>query len=603
MTTTRRRLAVAVLTAASVALASCGVTTSDAPQRIGDGLDAFAPANADTYAQPAGPTGIRDPEELVLAYLDAAAGTDEAPIERVREFLAPEALESWQPGKNSPRQVVRVLGVNIGAEEGGVTRVKLAVEWIGVLRDAGKLERSQNSQPDLTFKIIRSGGQDPRLQFSDVPPMMLLRDQALYEHYRAFPVYYWDKSGQVLVPDVRYFSRATNQDLRLTTAVDYLLAGPSSWVESVVDPVREGTKRGDNLVLASTDTQLRVNLSGAAYADEREARRLMSQLRWTLGAVNGKPVELSLNIEGSPRPIDGASDDYLRDNGTFTLPRPAQTYAIPQTGANKGRVVAKNVSVQPVLLSDKTVNRDVVSAAINRDATYGAIVSRTGGRLSLSVVSVDKDGTAPRHVAVRVGRPTSIARPAWLYKTDKALVAIDGVLHVVDGGSSTARELSSLNVSGVTQVSVATDGRRVALLARRKVYVAPVTVDGATVTVGTAQLVKTSFEPTGVVWSAENQLLVMGTADNRVVAWTFNADGAAAREAKENGPSGEIRLDVAQALALQGLADLSTYAPPPWDSSLAQTVYAQVNGQAYQYYPGSGTVRREDGSSLVFYPS
>ncbi|GAA1745608.1 LpqB family beta-propeller domain-containing protein [Luedemannella helvata] len=599
--TTIRRLALAVTTVASIALAGCGVTTSDAPHRVGDGLDAFAPVNADTYVQPRDPTGIRDPEELVVAYLNAAAGTDEAPIDRVRKFLAPEALESWQPGRNGPRQVVRVLDIDPGPEEGGVTKVKVSVEPVGVLREAGKLERSQSNQTELTFKIVRIGGQDPQLKFSDVPPMMLLQDQALREHYQAIPVYYWDKTGQVLVPDLRYFSRATARDLLLTTAVDYLLAGPSPWVESVVDPVREGTKRGDNLVLVSTDGTVRVNLQGAA--DEREAGRLMSQLRWTLGAVNGKPTKLTLNIEGSPRPIDGASDDYLKDNGTFTLPRPSQTYSIPQGGANKGRVIADNVPVQPMLLSDRNVNRNVVSAAVNRDATLGAIVARTGDRLSLALVSVGKDDTGLRHIAVNVGRPSSIARPAWLYKTDKALVAIDGVLHVVDSGSSTARELSSLNLTGVTQVSVSTDGRRIALLADKKVYIAPVTVDGATVTVGTAQLIRTRFEATGVVWSAENQVLVMGTVDNRVVAWTFNSHGAAAVEAKENGRSGEVQIDVAQALALQGLTDLSAYPPSPWDPSLVPSVYAQVNGQAHQYYPGSGTVGRVDGSSLVFYPN
>ncbi|GAA1820614.1 hypothetical protein GCM10009682_46090 [Luedemannella flava] len=593
MTRTRRYLAAVAAGLVVVALAGCGVTATDEPRRIDDGLDVAALPDTSTYVPPPGPDEVRDrdPVGFVMAYLNAAAGTDNQAIDRVRRFVDSAESDAWQPAKGDARKVVRVVGTPTRESvREGVTQVKVTVEAVGLLDSAGELGAPQiGAKEVLTFEVTRVGNQSPRL--SKAPSDLLLLDRALHDHYEALPVYYWDKSDKVLVPDLRYFSRAENRERRTTTAVEYLLAGPSLGLQQVVRGIPDGAKL-NNLVVPQ-DSGVMVDIADAAYTDEQEAQKLVTQLRWTLRGVTGEETSLALRVEGSPRQIDGTSDAYLKANGSYQQPN--QRFTIGS--AAKGKVVADGAKL-PVL-SDPQVNRDVVTAAVNRDFSLGAFVRRDAGGLSLWVVRANNTTGSTTRVRVNVGDATAISRPAWLYQTDSALVAVDGVLHAVKSDGQ-LRQLSAGGATGVTQVAAAPDGRRVALIASGKVYVASVTADGSIVSV---RQVKTSFTATGVVWSSQTQILVMGTMPNRVVAWIFNADGADGIEGTATTDQGP-KIDALQALALQGMTDLTAVPTTPEDKGVVNAVYARVGDKVYNYYPrSSGLVSPIEGETLVFYPN
>jgi hypothetical protein len=602
MTGMRRRLALVLALVATIALAGCGVSATKKPTRLGDGLDAVGqPADQDDYTPPPGPTGIRDAESLVKAYLNASAGGGEVAATRVRQFLTQDARADWQPDQERPT-VVRPLRFTHEPKSGGVTRVSVTVQSIGTLTDAGKIEPVAASQGPLIFDVVSAAGSN-ELLIKSAPPVVLLQESALRDYYQAISVYYWDKFSQVLVPDLRYISRAESVERRLSIAMDYLIDGPSTWLAQAVSSLRQGTKWKGPLVVddPSTGGKL-VNFSASAFSTDEEARKFMSQLRWTLASVLGKSVKLTLQIENVPRAdVDGQSDDYLADNGANTLPRTAPLYVVHPTGADKDRVVAESTE-QPFILKDSEANHNVVTAAVNRDASAAAFVRRSGNHLSLSVTSLNESKDDTNSVLVDIGSPTSISRPTWLYQTDQALVAANGsVLSINRNGVS--HTLSLLGVSGVTHVVAAPDGRRVALLAGGRVYVAPVIINSSNVSVLSAKPVTADLTATGVVWASENKLLVMGTSTAGVTSQLLSTDGSAAALSRLPSQPGEepLKLDNAQSAQLQNLTDLSTVPTTPFDPNGIGWVYAQAKGQIYQYYPGTGSISALDDKSVAFY--
>src|SRR6185436_16153642 len=108
----------------------------------------------------------------------------------------------------------------------------VTVHWrqIGTLTASGTIDPGQPPPPKpVTFHVIETSPGQFRLD-GGVPPGLYLSDKALLDPrwYRTNPIYFWDKSGRVLVPDVRYLPLFIEPSQRPTTIVDHLLAGPSS---------------------------------------------------------------------------------------------------------------------------------------------------------------------------------------------------------------------------------------------------------------------------------------------------------------------------------------------------------------------------------------
>src|SRR4051794_23019426 len=199
--TARRMLSAAVALFLAAAVGGCGVSESRTPTRLGDGLDVQARADGTPYRKPNGPEFATDAESLVKLYLSAAAGGGDEAQALVQKFLTPKMQASWHPAQDP--MVVRPLKFTPSPPKNGVTHVEVAVQWIGYLKD-GKTEFDGRNVPSIGFDVVSDPDEPKRLRLSNVPiGLMLLQDSALAELYLATPVYYWDKSGQVLVPDLR----------------------------------------------------------------------------------------------------------------------------------------------------------------------------------------------------------------------------------------------------------------------------------------------------------------------------------------------------------------------------------------------------------------
>ena len=512
----RRRTAAVIGVALAVSLAGCGITGSGRPVVVGDaprlGLRAEVPD-----ASVAQPDDAHTAPDLVKLYLEAAAWANltqsdptvaAAAVTRAQSFLTPEGRAKWQPG-TSVNVVQATLDPAVQAGKDKV-RVQATIRPLGVLTETGSVSPPDDPQPiPYTFQVSQLPGGGYRLD--DPPQGLLLSVDGLSRLYETHPVYFWDHGDGRLVPDLRYLPRSVDQAKRPNTVVNWLLAGPSKWLEPAAQRVPVGIELADSVTVTPDGQKVVVNLSARAASLQDRLAHLLIQIRWSLRPT-ALPVELQIGGQRQSG-LYGSSDEYLSANP-----------AVPAGGAEPDRYCVSDGQVRPAevrsgkipteLLST-TSNANVVSAAIYSRAPAVALVTAVpGGRRQLSLGASDRSklGTGS-YLPVGLVAAT-MSRPVWMSDpTPRVLVAADGGLYQAYAGTVGAPHVDAItpaSLGRVTAVAVAPDNRRIALIADGQLYVAPLHV-AETVVVGQLRRLETGLsQPVGVAWSQENRVVVAG---------------------------------------------------------------------------------------------
>ena len=517
-------------------LAGCGVPGKTRPVVVTDAPRLGAQNDANPEPPP-GPEGAGTPLELVKRFLAAPAWgnevTEDRPnafndaVNKVRQFMVDDKRSSWQlTNKNPVLSVVRVVdtGPPVPASGG---EVKLTLLPLGVLGDNGKFEpkladttqtpKRADITQSRTFIVKQVAGGGLRI---DNPPTdtLLLSDEALRDWYEQHPIYFWDSEDKLLVPDLRYLPKVVPGAKRPTEIVDWLLDGPSTWLNGSVipvNPVNKGNKqieRQDKLFVENG--KLVVNLTAKAASISPVALgRFVHQLRWSLRPLE-EPVELRIGGNQLAEPVSGSADGYLAFNPSGppnALPEPDAFLVVDR------RVQAVRGSAEraaPVLIPEQNVG--VVSGALTRDKAALARLDGNRQRLFLGRFDADQGSATYRDTGL-VG--ATLSRPAWLSLAgQRVLVAADGKLFDVSFPGGAFRMVDMGALRSVTAFAVAPDGRRIALVSGNEVYLAQLLPDGTRLRVGQPHRVSTrpSSEPaeldkvTGVAWSREDWIVVAG---------------------------------------------------------------------------------------------
>src|SRR2546423_2627141 len=122
------------------------------------------------------------------------------------------------------------------------------------------------------------------MRISKPPDGMLLSTEGLTKLYEVHPIYFWASVNRKLVPDLRYLPRSLDQAKRPTEVVNWLLAGPSKWLQPAVVPM-PGTielKGSVTSIGQRADSPLVVNLTAKAASELDYLPALMTQVRWSL---------------------------------------------------------------------------------------------------------------------------------------------------------------------------------------------------------------------------------------------------------------------------------------------------------------------------------
>jgi hypothetical protein len=526
-----RRAPLIVALAAGLALTGCGIPDNTDVTPLRPGPSTGVSAGDDTAPSRNMRADTEDPAEFVKNYLEAAAGDFDGAVGRVKQFLSPDAAVKFKAASTDIK-VVRLTESPL--VEPGSDTVKIKVEQVGSLRPKGILVPGAGELTEYDLTVREIDGQQGLFVVSP-PPVLLLSDEALDQFYRQRTIYFWNHDNTGLVPDLRYMSASVPTEQEPTEVIDWLISGPSPWLEDVAQTLPGDTKAIGNVPAVSNAT-LRISLSGQAASPEDPSSldRLQRQLRWSLQANLPGTLELSVEQQGDK---EYTGTDYLSSNAAYREIAEPERFVV--YNGEIRRLTRSYNSGQPVPVIAPEDNKGVRMAAVSSAGGRwwaALVVNESGGRQALRVGAA---GPGEHATLRRIALPAPIGRPVWAKSRVGAddgtagLVAAGGQLYrFAADGSSAGRVRWPGGPRNITAVAVAPDGHRVAVLAGGNLFVAALSTNEDGPQMSKPQLIKTRLiRQTAVDWSSETMLVVAGTrADSsRVAIMDISIDGATQR--------------------------------------------------------------------------
>ncbi|WP_305789571.1 LpqB family beta-propeller domain-containing protein [Symbioplanes lichenis] len=589
-----RRMLAGVLVAA-LALGGCGIPDETDVERLAPGPSQGQSSGSDSErSKPTREEAADDTTALVENYLEAAAAGDpDSSIEQVRSFLSPSAAIPFAkvPATIKIIHLVEDPLVNPGSDE-----VTLQARTVGLLTPDGTMEASPDSGVQ-TYKltVARITGKDG-LFVTKAPQVLLLTDQALTSYYDQRIIYFWNKDHTSLVPDVRWMSVEVPREQVPQQVINWLIDGPSAWLENAVEPLPEGTQLIGNVPAVTEEGKLQINLSNQALdpadgetpADAME--RLRQQLQWSLRKQ--LPQVLELKIGNQEQRDYSSGTDYLDSNASYRVAATPERFIVYNGEVRRLDLSAGSTEPVPVLRAED--NRNVRSAAIARgvgDHGYVALVVTEKGSPVLRVGSAAPGESANLHSVPLPGDPS--APPVWALTSDDAqtgelgMLIVGGKLYSFSAEGQALREIKWTGPAGpITSVAVAPDGRRVALVVGGKLYVAALTAEG-----DEPELTSPRFTEvvdlatvTAVDWGTETAVVVAGTRSdrNRVAILATEIDGS-------------LRTEILSDLGTTPVTYLTSYPVSPTTGKYVPDITEYMsNGAAFDVLSGPETIETDD---------
>lgn len=559
-------LAGALTVLTGTGLAGCGIPAGTGVRTDGPLPEAGSPRSSDTPTPPPGPDQADTAAELVDFFLQAAAGNPEDPLATMAEFIHEQERADWQPDP----QVLVVRADEIFSTPGDRIRVQVGVREIGVLTDRGTIEpRDVAESRPLIFKVVQIqevdtdvtlGVSGPRYRLVDPPDEILLSTRALERGYLLpRPVYFWGSDGESLVPDLRWLPSALADRQRAQTVLEWLEDGPARWLPGALVGLPDDVALAGNVVWSAD----RLEVALTAAAGEAEVGRLDAQVWWTLRPELASGRTLVLTIGDQRREVDG--NRYLSDNPA-TRGAPARFAVVD--GAVRPQKPAGELDL-PALAVE--LNQEVHRAALTWDRRFAALVrEEPDGRLRLAVAR-------PAGLAdTRLVDPT-MSRPVWLAGGTAGLVVAGGRLYRFGRDADTAQVRLPGDLAEIQEVAAAPDGRRIALVAGGRLYVASMVWREGSFSVNEPRVLPTTAKGlAGVGFLRENWLAIVGEDDGRSQLYEITVDGALEQ------PLPEDELG-----APESVDSFTAYPGDPTSPEERGEIMYEAESRAYRYVYGS----------------
>jgi hypothetical protein len=526
-----RRTLLTLATAAVLVTGGCGIPDRSGVTVIGAGRSAGVSVNdpgspPPQYRREDADTG----RELVQYYLQAAAGDPETALDRVKAFLAPDLAKDF-PTDNKV-QVVRETEPILYSPTS--PDVYLKEQQVGILRSNGQLQPTDTpSSTPYTFRVGPIEGKSGLWILSGAPQVMLLSTDALSSFYQRRTIYFWNTDNTSLVPDLRYMPRSVPVVQQPTTILGWLAAGPSQWLGEAVKPLPQGAAVTDNVPAISNET-LKINLNSQALpagSDAGAMDRLRRQLQWSLYPLVPRTLEITI---GRQAPVSFKDGEYRDSNLAWKLADVPERFVL--FGGAVRRIKDTPHADDPVPVLKDAANKNISTAAFSSSSThtFAAVVtgSGTGQRLRVAAAPTGDQGDLKE-----VGKLNgALGQPVWALTSGQdaagavGLVTTGGRLYSFGADGGPARRVEWQGDPGpVTAISVAPDGRRVAVVSGGKLYrtVLNSSVDGVVMSDPEQVLPPNLKSVTAVAWSSQTYLAVAGVRqDNRVSVIDVTVDGA-----------------------------------------------------------------------------
>ncbi len=586
---TRARRAFLV-TAVAASVAGCvGMPNSGSPGTFSATPQDTTPDSDFIGAIPAGPGPSWSPTQVVEGFLNASASY---PVYSAiaKEYLASAASKTWDPGwsvevvdqVDVPGQAVMSQGGRHATVE---VRGTVRASFNGTGQYVGAQQSGGGGQGGYwPFKLVKV---DHQWRITNPPPRFrMLTEPQFAKVYKPQDLYFFDSTGQVLVPDAVFVPTGTSPASLVSNLVEALLKNPQSgWLQSDVNPIPPAVTElpgATKIKVAVDGTTAAVNLSGAAVAGTSYTTReqISAQLVWTLtgqqpGPPNIQAVQLEINgrpwtpttppcpggqSQGpaqklamysckNPYPPANSQAFYYVANAQawsrcasesqvttgsigMVLPVFSRTSAAMLSQSCKSSVLASSPAVPP---SQPRGLPPLSMIAVSPDSKYAAGVSPGGNTVDVWAAG----GTKPASTLNASG----VTAIGWDRRDYLWMTQGDSTSVVAQAGNGNHVDISNQFGGKISGLSIAPDGVRVAAIVQQAGNLpelqlaaidsgAPATASGQVTSplshtsIGPAvQLGPNVVNPIALTWYDADDLLVLDGTANGTMLWEVPVDG------------------------------------------------------------------------------
>ena len=458
--------------------------------------------------QDSGPISGREPD-LLLRDFYANSANPLKQYAQARNYLTPDANNQWKPGPETV--IIDRIGMSRNSTA-GADHVSYTVTGtiVGTLGEGG----AYNPRNEDYRAVVTLERRDGEWRIAELPNQAIIERTELRNRYIPRDLYFFDPTGNTLVPDRRWMFAGTNtQD---TALISLLLAGPSpTLAPGVMDelPNSAAYTRTNNGVY---------ELTGLSSLSEAARRRLAAQLTWTLALAEiSEPFSFSIdgdlvrNDRNNPKL---SVNDFPEYNPSASGTSAGVLYAL--TNGKASSISDGNVVAVPGFLGTNGGIESMDVASLNHTNVAASVVTTNaeGDKKSqLYMGPVDGDST-------KILTAATLTKPTFEANSQAVWTVMDGnkVMRVAQSSSS-----SSISQTEVDTSELGENHGDISVL---RVYVATV----ARPTAGDRKLtnVRELVPAIGdsaitLEWSVNSTLLV-GTVSTDTPVWRAEVDGSSA---------------------------------------------------------------------------
>ncbi|MFF3559157.1 LpqB family beta-propeller domain-containing protein [Streptomyces sp. NPDC002574] len=415
------------------------------------------------------------PREIVSGFLEATT-SDEAKYDTAKLYMTKEQAQRWKPDSgitilgDGPTQVQEPGSTGDGKGDDG-TQISLTGEKVAAV-DARHAYRADEGTFSTGIRLTKENGE---WRIAGVADGLVLSEADFTRFYRSVDTYYFASLGpdalaegkrrEALVADPLYLRKRINP---LGATVDALLAGPTEWLEPVVESAFASGIRATKVTLDDTQ-RLTVRLNRAP-GDSLRCRRMAAQLIQTVQGMSSSPLpSVDVQSPGNRTACSLQREQAARDYAPEGLAGQGnEQYFVD---ADHHLVSLSGDGTQPMTVPGPFGSGPLKlgTVAVRRDEQSAAAVTEDGA--SLYVAPLDAGGELGPVVArsQAVDKKNRLSAPSWdgyggLWVADRdpnrprLLMFRDGAGTPVD---VTVPELGN---GRIESLRVAADGVRIALL-------------------------------------------------------------------------------------------------------------------------------------------
>ncbi len=400
---------------------------------------------------PDGPRAGAAPIEIVRGFLVAMQATP-LTTSVARQFLTAEGSSGWVPEHGTvvyDDETRTEAGDDVLLTLGNTVSLDGRGGWLG-----------RGGDRSYRLHLVREHGQ---WRISDPPDRLIIPLSHFESRFNQYFLYFFDKSGQVLVPEPVYVPTGAQA---LTSLVTGLLEGPGRdllGVERTFVPAR--TRLDDISVPLSLEGTAEVPLSDEVLdLDDEQLSLVFAQLAWTLGQLPGVD-RLRVTVDGSPLDLPGeGADSSVADWSEYS---PSVAWASQALfGIRDGRVVTLVAGQErrisgpfgsiPLGLDEIAVDLPAEQVAATTDDGTVLVAPRS------RVPGTEPDSGDARTVFVG---GADLLRPAWdlygqLWVLDRTRAGAE--LSVLRRGKATLLDVGGVSGEDVRSFVMSRDGTRIA---------------------------------------------------------------------------------------------------------------------------------------------